>query len=407
MAYKIFTEENYFIIQDTVENKQYQGHKKDVLVSENKINQQVYDFTGLDLEGLNGINISEIVDSTNTAFTDASFKTFYKANTGNFRIGGSTPLPTVSNLQQVTNVGKTTTNSIVVQGIEISSNLDNSDIKIRNSDVNNVQIGSGTFNSSDSVFNCIQIGQSAGAENLKESTIQIGNQAGILNKGSICVQIGQSAGSRNIGESAIQIGQYAGGTDGASIGNSGNYCIQIGNRAGQENLGNNCIQIGNAAGSLNTFNNVIQFQTGNTISTAAATQNNQAVLQATQGRLLIDLSSIADNILSGTNTGDNAPNTLYDGGIKREIRFSVSGNVIALSAINTDYVYILAGSSTNIKLPNVNDIGSNMYTVKNRGAVNINVTFTSGQNADGMVLTTVTPNQSLSFVSDGNNYVIV
>ena len=41
MAYKIFTEENYFIIQDTVENKQYQGHKKDVLVSENKINQQV------------------------------------------------------------------------------------------------------------------------------------------------------------------------------------------------------------------------------------------------------------------------------------------------------------------------------------------------------------------------------
>ena len=347
------------------------------------------------------------MDSTNTAFTDASFKTFYKANTGNFRIGGSTPLPTVSNLQQVTNVGKTTTNSIVVQGIEISSNLDNSDIKIRNSDVNNVQIGSGTFNSSDSVFNCIQIGQSAGAENLKESTIQIGNQAGILNKGSICVQIGQSAGSRNIGESAIQIGQYAGGTDGASIGNSGNYCIQIGNRAGQENLGNNCIQIGNAAGSLNTFNNVIQFQTGNTISTAAATQNNQAVLQATQGRLLIDLSSIADNILSGTNTGDNAPNTLYDGGIKREIRFSVSGNVIALSAINTDYVYILAGSSTNIKLPNVNDIGSNMYTVKNRGAVNINVTFTSGQNADGMVLTTVTPNQSLSFVSDGNNYVIV
>ena len=55
MAFKIYVKNNYFIIEDTFENKQYQGLAKDVLVYKNELLENIYDFEGLDNSGVKGL----------------------------------------------------------------------------------------------------------------------------------------------------------------------------------------------------------------------------------------------------------------------------------------------------------------------------------------------------------------
>ena len=430
MKYNIYTEGNYFTIKSEVDEYFY-GHRKDVIVDKDNINLKNYRvFNVKDFSDKIILKVGSILKLDNSLYTQVEWETFYKDNTGNFNGGGTAP--TNQNLQQVTDVGNTTTNPIVVQGIKITSGVENERIKITDVNSTAIQIGNGPFNTNNinlggvqigtnsSVSNtgtdCIQIGIETGTNNAGADCVQIGNYSSNQNTGSSCVQIGNDTGLNNVGGDNIQIGTSVGGSNnsiytiqlGQSTGqlNSGDNSIQIGTSTGFQNSGDNVVQIGNYSGKFNIFNNVIQIISANQpIKTAAATQDNQAVLQATQGRLLIDLSSLADNTLSGTNTGDNSLNLLYENKIQRVIISSQSGNVVALSAPNTDYVYIFTATGT-LTLPTA-IANKNRYTVKNRSAVNITVNFTSGQNADGSISIAITPNQALEFISDNNNYIII
>jgi hypothetical protein len=92
-------------------------------------------------------------------------------------------------------------------------------------------------------------------------------------------------------------------------------------------------------------------------------------------------------------------------GYGRSVNTGQSGSVSAGSTALTDYVYIFTGAGT-LTLPTA--VGNtNSYTVKNRHTSNITVSFTGGQNADGSTSITIVPNQSLDFISNGSNYVII
>ena len=82
MAFKIYVKNNYFIIEDTFENKQYQGLAKDVLVYKNELLENIYDFEGLDNSGVKGLSVLDMVDGTNTPFTVNTFEDFYTSSTG-------------------------------------------------------------------------------------------------------------------------------------------------------------------------------------------------------------------------------------------------------------------------------------------------------------------------------------
>lgn len=88
MAFKIYKLNNYIIIEDTVENKQYQGLAKNVFIYKDQKLENVFDFDGLDDGGLKGISLSEMINSLDVAFTDNSFKTFYTTETGSAGGGG-------------------------------------------------------------------------------------------------------------------------------------------------------------------------------------------------------------------------------------------------------------------------------------------------------------------------------
>ena len=72
---------------------------------------------------------------------------------------------------------------------------------------------------------------------------------------------------------------------------------------------------------------------------------------------------------------------------------------------NTWYKYNLTAGAVALTLPTA--VGNtNPYTVKNKHTANNTVIFTGGQNADGTTTITITPNQSLTFFSDGTNWTI-
>jgi len=90
------------------------------------------------------------------------------------------------------------------------------------------------------------------------------------------------------------------------------------------------------------------------------------------------------------------------GGIIRVL--NQSGNTLAGSIANSTYHYQFTASGQ-LTLPTA--VSNNcMYIVKNSSMVNITVVFTSGQNADGDTTITMTPKQSITFISDNNNYTI-
>lgn len=88
----------------------------------------------------------------------------------------------------------------------------------------------------------IALGQNAGLLSQSVSAVAIGSVAGLTNQGASAVGIGYGAGGNNQGISAVAIGAYAG-----SI-NQGAYSIAIGDNAGLSNQPANSIVI-NASGS--------------------------------------------------------------------------------------------------------------------------------------------------------------
>ena len=88
MAFKIYKKNNYIIIEDTVENKQYQGLAKNVFVYKDQKLENTYDFEGLDDTGLKGVSILDMVDSLSVSFTVNGFENFYTTETGSAGAGG-------------------------------------------------------------------------------------------------------------------------------------------------------------------------------------------------------------------------------------------------------------------------------------------------------------------------------
>lgn len=96
MAFRIYTKGNYFIINDDVNNIEYEGLRKEVIVRKQSELSEDFFFSNVnswkDPQG--GINITDILDELGNNYSLASFITFYTENTGNFNGGGATPLIT-------------------------------------------------------------------------------------------------------------------------------------------------------------------------------------------------------------------------------------------------------------------------------------------------------------------------
>lgn len=99
-------------------------------------------------------------------------------------------------LQEVTDLGATTTNAITVQGVIISG-----DIALG---VTNIGNGAGLSNTGTGVTN---IGNSAGQSNTGNNTSNIGQGAGSLNTGTGVTNIGISAGELNTLDNVINLGE--------------------------------------------------------------------------------------------------------------------------------------------------------------------------------------------------------
>lgn len=83
----------------------------------------------------------------------------------------------------------------------------------------------------------------------------------------------------------------------------------------------------------------------------------------------------------------------------------ISSNQTLGSTTNTDYVYVVSGTTT-VTMPTAVS-NTNLYTVKNGGSNTVTIIFTGGQNADGSTSLSLTPNTSLDLISDNSNYRIV
>lgn len=92
-------------------------------------------------------------------------------------------------------------------------------------------------------------------------------------------------------------------------------------------------------------------------------------------------------------------------GITRSIS-SISSDTTAGATADTDYVYLISGTTT-LTLPTA--VGNtNLYTAKNIGVGTATIAFTGGQTADGSATIAMSvANTSLSFISDNLNWRIV
>ncbi len=83
-----------------------------------------------------------------------------------------------------------------------------------------------------------------------------------------------------------------------------------------------------------------------------------------------------------------------------------SSPLTAGAVANTDYVYLVSGTTT-ITLPTA-VANINMYTVKRTGTNTVTVATTSAQTIDGSSTVSLTvQNQSLDFISNGSNWCII
>jgi hypothetical protein len=148
----------------------------------------------------------------------------------------------------------------------------NSSIHLGNSagvigqNANSVAIGTNAGRTNQSV-NGVAIGTNAGYNNQGSESVAIGSGSG-NNSGAYSVAIGVSSGGNAQGGSSIAIGLQAGGNA------QGSSSIAIGQEAGRFSQGNNAIAIGGVAGQTNQPNNTIILNaTGSAlnVSTANAT----------------------------------------------------------------------------------------------------------------------------------------
>lgn len=94
-----------------------------------------------------------------------------------------------------------------------------------------------------------------------------------------------------------------------------------------------------------------------------------------------------------------------NGGISRSVS-AISSPTTAGSTANTEYVYLVSGTTT-LTLPTA--VGNlNQYTVTNVGTNTVTVDTTSSQTINGSSTATLPiANMSLDFISNGSNWVIV
>lgn len=102
--------------------------------------------------------------------------------------------PTIPTLQEVTDSGSTTTNSIIVDEIEINKN---------GNYVLNFGKAAGTSNTGDNVTN---IGDAAGTSNTGDDVLNVGAAAGNENSGNNVVNVGTAAGIFNTFDKVINFG---------------------------------------------------------------------------------------------------------------------------------------------------------------------------------------------------------
>lgn len=93
MAFKIYRENNYIVVEDTTADKEFRGHISKALFYKDKTSEEIYNTDGFYPEGLQGLAVSDMIDETDTPFVnEQAFIDFYTDNTGNFNGGGASPL---------------------------------------------------------------------------------------------------------------------------------------------------------------------------------------------------------------------------------------------------------------------------------------------------------------------------
>jgi hypothetical protein len=132
-----------------------------------------------------------------------------------------------------------------------------------------------------------------------------------------------------------------------------------------------------------------------------AITNKSNVTAATSDKILIADASDSDNLkhVTAQSIVDLVP---Y---IRRSINV-VSSPTTAGATANTDYVYLVSGTTT-ITLPTA--VGNtNMYTIKRTGTNTVTIDTTSSQTIDGLTSQTLlTQYESMSFISDNSNWSII
>ena len=87
---------------------------------------------------------------------------------------------------------------------------------------------------------------------------------------------------------------------------------------------------------------------------------------------------------------------------------SITGTTTALAVARTDYVYIVSSGTFVFTLPTAVS-NTNRYALKNNGSGTLTMGSTSGQTIDNLTASTFTllPGDSLEFISDNTNFIII
>ena len=85
MIYKIYTKENYFIIENTIKNEFFYGTRKNVEIDPSNTGKEEYRFFNVkDWDSNISIRLSSILKEDSSPYTQSEWETFYTENTGNF-----------------------------------------------------------------------------------------------------------------------------------------------------------------------------------------------------------------------------------------------------------------------------------------------------------------------------------
>lgn len=215
---------------------------------------------------------------------------------------------TIPSLQEVTNIGNSTTNSITVQGVDIRGNLANS--------VTNIGFDAGASNTGTVVTN---LGKFAGENNTGDAVTNIGQGAGTNNTGDVVTNIGFTAGFNNNSDYVTNIGSQAGRN------NSARFVINLGMDSGYDNALMNVINLGVSAQATDTNQLALNTGIANTVINLPATATELTLRDSASVEDIAYLSDITSptTILTTTITdGDttHAPdgNAVYDALVAKE-----------------------------------------------------------------------------------------